>query len=221
MEAVLRKTSIPLHEPGLTAGQHMLLDALDFQRQAVAQALDATRLRLLIADAVGLGKALEIGMILSELPAAPCRPGPRRDAAARARVDAVRAPRGRPWCGWTSTGSSGSASSSPSAALLGGAAGEHRDRRGRHAPWRSGMTSTTANASFVCHSATDVGQVRLHELSWLLPLVHVRLLVVLGSRYRQHYGSAGYIVAACVVRPLPCYRSCGRARRPACWRCCC
>ena len=47
----------------------MLLDALDFQRQAVAQALDPARLRprMLIADAVGLGKTLEIGMILAEL----------------------------------------------------------------------------------------------------------------------------------------------------------
>ncbi|MGH3901111.1 MAG: SNF2-related protein [Pseudonocardiaceae bacterium] len=69
VEAVLRKTPVPLHEPGLTVSQHMLLDPLDFQRQAVAQALDSARLRprLLIADAVGLGKTLEIGMILSEL----------------------------------------------------------------------------------------------------------------------------------------------------------
>lgn len=69
VEAVLRKTPIPLHEPGLTVSQHMLLGALDFQRQAVAQALDPVRLRprLLIADAVGLGKTLEIGMILAEL----------------------------------------------------------------------------------------------------------------------------------------------------------
>ena len=34
VEAVLRKTPVPLHEPGLTVGQDMLLDALDFQRQA-------------------------------------------------------------------------------------------------------------------------------------------------------------------------------------------
>ncbi|MGH4015558.1 MAG: SNF2-related protein [Pseudonocardiaceae bacterium] len=69
VEAVLRKTPVPLHEPGLTVSQHMLLDPLDFQRQAVAQALDPARLRprLLIADAVGLGKTLEIGMILAEL----------------------------------------------------------------------------------------------------------------------------------------------------------
>ena len=69
VEAMLRKTPIPLHEPGLTVSQDMLLDALGFQRQAVAEALDPKRLRprLLIADAVGLGKTLEIGMILAEL----------------------------------------------------------------------------------------------------------------------------------------------------------
>lgn len=69
VEAVLRKTPVPLHEPGLTVSQHMLLDPLEFQRQAVAQALDPQRLRprLLVADAVGLGKTLEIGMILAEL----------------------------------------------------------------------------------------------------------------------------------------------------------
>jgi len=69
VEAVLRKTPVPLHEPGLTVSQHMLLDRLDFQRQSVARALDPVRLRprLLIADAVGLGKTLEIGMILAEL----------------------------------------------------------------------------------------------------------------------------------------------------------
>ncbi|MDN5914705.1 MAG: SNF2-related protein [Pseudonocardia sp.] len=69
VEAVLRKTPMPLHEPGLTVAQDMLLDPLDYQRQAVAQALAPSRLRprLLIADAVGLGKTLEIGMILAEL----------------------------------------------------------------------------------------------------------------------------------------------------------
>lgn len=69
VEAILRKTPVPLHEPGLTVSRNMLLDRLEFQQQAVAQALDANRLRprLLIADAVGLGKTLEIGMILSEL----------------------------------------------------------------------------------------------------------------------------------------------------------
>src|ERR1700730_1850981 len=47
----------------------MLVDDLIFQYRAVAQALspDILRPRILIADAVGLGKTLEIGMILAEL----------------------------------------------------------------------------------------------------------------------------------------------------------
>ncbi|MCU1614232.1 MAG: helicase domain protein [Frankiales bacterium] len=69
VEAVRRKTPVPLHEPGLTVAQHMLLDTNEYQRQAVQKALDPARLRprLLIADAVGLGKTLEIGMTLAEL----------------------------------------------------------------------------------------------------------------------------------------------------------
>lgn len=47
----------------------MLLDPLDYQRSAVRKALDpgTLRPRILLADAVGLGKTLEIGMILAEL----------------------------------------------------------------------------------------------------------------------------------------------------------
>ena len=69
VEAMLRTTPVPLHEPGLTITHRMLLDPLDYQRQAVAQALSLENLRprLLIADAVGLGKTLEIGMVLAEL----------------------------------------------------------------------------------------------------------------------------------------------------------
>jgi superfamily II DNA or RNA helicase len=69
VEAVRRKTPMPLHEPGLTVAQDMLLDRNEYQRQAVQRALDPARLRprLLIADAVGLGKTLEIGMTLAEL----------------------------------------------------------------------------------------------------------------------------------------------------------
>ncbi len=56
-------------DPGLTTAHRMLADPLDYQRTAVRQALDPDKLRprILIADAVGLGKTLEIGMILSEL----------------------------------------------------------------------------------------------------------------------------------------------------------
>lgn len=69
LEAALRKTPVPLHEDALTVSSQMLADPLDYQRAAVRKALDRDNLRprLLIADAVGLGKTIEIGMILSEL----------------------------------------------------------------------------------------------------------------------------------------------------------
>ncbi|HEX5113656.1 MAG TPA: helicase-related protein [Pseudonocardiaceae bacterium] len=69
LESVLRKTPLPLHETRLAVAHRMLADDLIFQYRAVAQALspDILRPRILIADAVGLGKTLEIGMILAEL----------------------------------------------------------------------------------------------------------------------------------------------------------
>ena len=67
LEAVLRKTPVPATESGLTVSHHQLLDELDYQKKATHKALTALRPRLLIADAVGLGKTLEVGMILSEL----------------------------------------------------------------------------------------------------------------------------------------------------------
>jgi superfamily II DNA or RNA helicase len=69
LEATLRKTAVPLGETSLTVATQMLTDPLDYQKSAVRQALarDQLRPRILIADAVGLGKTIEIGMILSEL----------------------------------------------------------------------------------------------------------------------------------------------------------
>ncbi|RKO26131.1 helicase [Pseudarthrobacter phenanthrenivorans] len=69
LESTLRKTPIPQDHEGLTVSTRMLADKLEYQRIAVARALDPqnVRPRILIADAVGLGKTLEIGMILSEL----------------------------------------------------------------------------------------------------------------------------------------------------------
>jgi superfamily II DNA or RNA helicase len=69
IESTLRKTPVPVDHPGLTVAADMLADDLPYQREAVELALDPDRVRprLLIADAVGLGKTLEIGMILSEL----------------------------------------------------------------------------------------------------------------------------------------------------------
>lgn len=69
LEATLRKTPLPVSQQELAVTPHVLADTLAYQREAVSKALDPNRLRarLLIADTVGLGKTLEIGMVLSEL----------------------------------------------------------------------------------------------------------------------------------------------------------
>ena len=69
LEATLRKTAVPLDGGALTVSTDMLADSLGYQEAAVRKALDPANLRtrILLADAVGLGKTLEIGMILSEL----------------------------------------------------------------------------------------------------------------------------------------------------------
>ncbi|HWG61919.1 MAG TPA: DEAD/DEAH box helicase, partial [Streptosporangiaceae bacterium] len=69
LESTLRKTAVPLDGAALTVCTDMLADPLPYQQTAVRKALDQANLRtrILLADAVGLGKTLEIGMILSEL----------------------------------------------------------------------------------------------------------------------------------------------------------
>ena len=69
LEATLRKTPLALDDPSLAVVDGVLADSLDYQRTAVRRALapENLRPRLLLADTVGLGKTLEIGMILSEL----------------------------------------------------------------------------------------------------------------------------------------------------------
>lgn len=69
LDATVRKLPVPADDPALTVVDGMLMDPLDYQRSAVRKALDPATLRprILLADAVGLGKTLEIGMILSEL----------------------------------------------------------------------------------------------------------------------------------------------------------
>lgn len=69
LETTLRKTPLPVTSSDLSVSTQMLADTLTYQQTAVAKALspESIRPRILIADAVGLGKTLEIGMILSEL----------------------------------------------------------------------------------------------------------------------------------------------------------
>ncbi|MFC6287574.1 DEAD/DEAH box helicase [Nocardioides sp. GCM10027113] len=69
LEAMRRKTAVPVTDPTLTVAAQGLADALPYQLEAARKALDPQNLRprILLADAVGLGKTIEIGMILSEL----------------------------------------------------------------------------------------------------------------------------------------------------------
>ncbi|WP_330322749.1 DEAD/DEAH box helicase [Streptomyces anulatus] len=69
LEAVLRKTALPQSERGLALADSFLLDALPYQQRPAELALSGRNLRprLLIADVVGLGKTLEIGLTLAEL----------------------------------------------------------------------------------------------------------------------------------------------------------
>lgn len=69
LEATLRKTPVAVTDPELVIAGRGLANHLDYQFKAVRQALDPDKLRprILLADAVGLGKTIEVGMILSEL----------------------------------------------------------------------------------------------------------------------------------------------------------
>nr|WP_281497482.1 helicase-related protein [Ornithinimicrobium sp. F0845] len=69
LEATLRKTPLPVNDTAITVSAEALADPLDYQKEAVRRALNPANLRprILLADAVGLGKTLEMGMILSEL----------------------------------------------------------------------------------------------------------------------------------------------------------
>jgi len=67
LEAILRKTPVPSSDTDLAVASRQLLDRLEYQRRAVHKALDNLQPRVLIADAVGLGKTLEVGLLLSEL----------------------------------------------------------------------------------------------------------------------------------------------------------
>jgi superfamily II DNA or RNA helicase len=65
MESLLRQT--PPTDPNLYMGHRAAMDLVPYQLEPTIQALQQPRSRILIADAVGLGKTLEAGILLSEL----------------------------------------------------------------------------------------------------------------------------------------------------------
>ncbi|MCZ7422949.1 helicase-related protein [Verrucosispora sp. WMMA2121] len=67
LEAVFRRTPLPRTERGLALADRFLLDPLTYQQRPVELALSGLRPRILLADVVGLGKTLEVGLILAEL----------------------------------------------------------------------------------------------------------------------------------------------------------
>lgn len=67
LEALIRKTPVASTDLDLAVAGRQLLDPLEYQRRAVRKALGNLQPRVLIADAVGLGKTLEVGLLLSEL----------------------------------------------------------------------------------------------------------------------------------------------------------
>lgn len=69
LEAIMRKTFLPQTEHGLALADNFLMDQQVHQLRPAELALSMknTQPRILIADVVGLGKTLEIGVLLAEL----------------------------------------------------------------------------------------------------------------------------------------------------------
>ncbi|QKK04118.1 MAG: DEAD/DEAH box helicase [Pseudomonadota bacterium] len=65
LDSMIRKA--PATGPAIQLGHRAALDPLPFQLDPARQALSQPRPRILIADAVGLGKTLEAGILVSEL----------------------------------------------------------------------------------------------------------------------------------------------------------
>lgn len=65
LESLLQ--DLPPPDDALVIGHKGAFDPLPFQLDSARQAMSALRARILIADAVGLGKTLEAGVLLSEL----------------------------------------------------------------------------------------------------------------------------------------------------------
>jgi SNF2 family DNA or RNA helicase len=67
LESLVRRTPVPISNTNLTVGSRMLADDLPYQREPFRAAMAQLQPRLLVADAVGLGKTIEVGMLLAEL----------------------------------------------------------------------------------------------------------------------------------------------------------
>lgn len=67
LESLLRQSATPVTHTDIVSGHRGLADRMDFQLRPAHQALSNLRPRILIGDAVGLGKTLEIGITLTEL----------------------------------------------------------------------------------------------------------------------------------------------------------
>jgi len=67
LESMIRRTPVPISNINLTVGHEILADDLPYQREPFRMAMDQLQPRLLVADAVGLGKTIEVGILLSEL----------------------------------------------------------------------------------------------------------------------------------------------------------
>lgn len=67
IESLMRRTAEGISDPALVAGHRALADDLPFQREPFRVASAQLQPRLLIADAVGLGKTIEVGILLAEL----------------------------------------------------------------------------------------------------------------------------------------------------------
>ena len=65
LESLLRQS--PPTDSDLWIGHRAAIDVLPYQLDPALQALDQIRHRILLADAVGLGKTIEVGILLSEL----------------------------------------------------------------------------------------------------------------------------------------------------------
>lgn len=67
LESLLRQSPTPATDTRIVAGHRGLADPMEYQLRPAHQALSNLRPRILIGDAVGLGKTLEIGILLTEL----------------------------------------------------------------------------------------------------------------------------------------------------------